>query len=144
MARWLAMKTAKRLMDVKRVGLCVVLIAGMSQTLVARERYPQNANGQIFASSLATGGRLVIRRSPALGHNVSMSIYIDGRPAGTLVRARTFDRYITPGSHLLTVSPNSVLGRWKALLNIRPGETYTYTASVNVDRLVLTPARMVR
>lgn len=134
----------KFLSGIKRVGLCVVLVVAAATTLSARERYPSYAGDEIFASGPANGGRLVIRRSPALGHNVSMSIYIDGRPAGTLVRARTFDEYITPGRHVLSVRPTSVLGRWRETLDIRPGETYTYTATVNVDRLVLTPAHVLR
>ena len=136
--------TMKFPIGLKRFGLCLLFLAATGQSLSARESHPTNASNEIFATSPANGGRLVIRRSPALGHNVSMSIYIDGRPAGTLVRARTYDRYITPGPHILTLSPDSALSRWQGTLNIRAGETSTYTASVSVDRLVLTPAVALR
>lgn len=134
----------KFLSGMKRVGLCALVVAAVGQTLSARDSHPTNASGEIFATSPADGGRLVIRRSPSLGHDVSMSIYIDGKPAGTLVRAHTYDRYITPGTHILSASPDSALARWQGTLNVRVGETNTYTASVSVDKLVLTPASALR
>lgn len=124
---------------VLRLAICGLLIASANQSVKAKERNSPNPSGAIFATSAADGGRLFIRRSPTLGDNVAISIFIDGKPAGTLVRARTYDRYITPGRHTLTASPNRSKRDWQGIVNVRPGETYSYTASYNVDRLVLTP-----
>ena len=63
---------------------------------------------------------------------------IDGKVAGTLVQARTYDRYITPGRHILTASPTNG-GAWQGILDVRRGETYSYVASYNVNKIVLTP-----
>src|SRR3977135_3509398 len=89
-----------------RLALCACLIASANQSVKARESNSSNPSGAIFATSAADGGRLFIRRSPALGDNVAIVLTIDGKPAGTLVRGRTSDRYITPGRHLLIASPN--------------------------------------
>lgn len=124
---------------VLRLAICGLLIASANQSVNAKESNSSKPGGAIFAASGADGGRLFIRRSPTLGHNVAIVIMIDGKPAGTLVRGGTYDRYITPGRHTLTASPNRSKGTWQGNMNVRAGETYSYTASYNVDRLVLTP-----
>lgn len=125
---------------VLRLVICGLLIASTSQSLKAKESNPSNRSGAIFATSDADGGRLSIRRSPTLGRNVSITLKIDGKLAGTVAWGRTYDRYITPGRHILTATPSRSRGVWQGTLNVRPGETYSYTASYNVNRLVLTPA----
>jgi hypothetical protein len=79
----------------------------------------------------------VIRRSPLLGDNVSIAISIDGKPAGSM-RGRTYDRYIAPGRHTLTASPDRAGGKWEGTLEVKVGETYSYSASSNNDKVVLT------
>ena len=86
-------------------------------------------------------GRLIIKRSPVLGVNVSVVIYIDGRVAGTSVRARTFDEYIAPGRHFIVASPNQLRGDWHGILDVRPGHTYMYVMTYNQSRLALNPVR---
>jgi hypothetical protein len=122
-----------------RLAICALLIASASQSANARDKNSSNPSGAIFATSAADGGRLFIQRSPVLGRNVSITLTIDGKPAGTLTWGRTYDRYIRPGRHTLTASPNRSRGAWQGTLNVRPGETYSYTASFNVTKLVLTP-----
>ena len=126
------------------LAICGLLVAAANQRVDARESNAPKPSGAIFATSAATGGRLVIQRSPTLGDNVTISLMIDGQVAGTLVRARTYDRYITPGRHLLVASPNRSLGAWRGTLNVHPGETYSYTASSNVNELVLSPMKTTR
>ena len=124
---------------VLRLAICALFIATASQRVDARESNSPNPTGAIFATSSATGGRLVIQRSPVLGDNVAITLMIDGQVAGTLVRGRTYDRYITPGRHTLTALPNRSRGTWQGTLDVRPGKTYSYSASYNVNKLVLTP-----
>src|SRR5205085_6960980 len=115
-----------------RLVACAALFACASPPACARDH---NAAGT---------GRLIIKRSVVLGHNVSVAIYIDGKPAGTLRRNHPFEKSLAPGRHVLVASPNRARGDWQTTLNVRAGETYTYTASYNVDKLVLTPATMSR
>jgi hypothetical protein len=123
---------------VLRLAICALLIACANQSANARDNNSPNPSGAIFATSAADGGRLFIRRSPTLGDNVAVSLRIDGKVAGTLMRHRTFDRYITPGRHTLTATASSS-GAWQGTLDVRSGETYSYTASFNVNKIVLTP-----
>ena len=121
-----------------RLAIGALLIASAAQSANADDKKTSNPSGAIFATSAADGGRLFIGRSPVLGSNVAISLRIDGKVAGTLMRNRTFDRYITPGRHILTASPTGQ-GAWQGTLEVRRGETYSYTASYNVNKLVLTP-----
>jgi hypothetical protein len=121
-----------------RIGICALLMTS-AQNLFARE--PDSSNA-IFATGAADGGRLVIKRSPVMADNAAITIMIDGKPAGTLSRNRGYDRYIAPGRHSLTASPNRSGDAWHGTLNVRVGETYSYTASYNVSKVVLTPAKM--
>ena len=126
-------------LPVLRLVLAGLLIAGANQTLNAKESDSSKPTGAIFATSAADGGRLVVRRSPFLGDNVSITIFIDGKSAGNM-RGRTYDRYITPGRHTLIASSGRDQGKWQGTLEVRVGETYTYTASSNNDKVVLTLA----
>jgi|ERR1044071_4594138 hypothetical protein len=122
------------------LAICALLIASANQSVNARDNNSSNRSGTIFARSAADGGRLFIRRSPVLGRNVAISLTIDGQLAGTLTWGHTYDKYITPGRHILIVSPNRRFGDpWRATLDVRPGQTYSYSASYNVNKLVLTP-----
>src|SRR5262245_22902458 len=97
---------------------------------------------QSFAAHRSNdAGRLIIKRSPVLGANVSVVIYIDGRIAGTLVRNRKLDQYIAPGRHVIVASPNQLAGDWQGILDVRPGHTYMYVMTYNVSQLVLNPVR---
>ena len=109
-----------------RIAICAVFIAGAQLSLAADT------------------GHLVIKRSPTLGSFVSVTVRIDGKLAGQLTRGRTFETNLTPGSHKLTASAGQGRTPWHGTLNVRAGETYTYTASLAANELVLTPAAASR
>lgn len=132
------MKQLSFSVPVLRLAIGALLIASAYQSASARDNNSSNPSGAIFATSAADGGRLVINRSPVLGSNVTISLTIDGKVAGTLVWHRTYDRYITPGRHILIASPTNG-GEWRGILEVRRGETYSYSASYNVYKIVLTP-----
>lgn len=119
--------------------ISVLLIASASQSLQARDNNSSAKSGAIFANTAAEGGRLLITRSPTLGRNVTISLKIDGQPAGSLTWGRTYDRFITPGRHVLTASASRTGSAWQATLDVRPSQTYSYSAAYSVDKLVLTP-----
>lgn len=124
---------------VLRLAICALLIASAHQSVNALESNSPNRSDAIFATSAADGGRLFMRRSPVLGYNVAIAITIDGKPAGTLMWGHTYDRYITPGRHILTALPTGLGGEWRTVLDVRPGQTYSYSAVYTVNKLVLTP-----
>jgi hypothetical protein len=129
---------------VLRLAICALLIASANQSVKASETKSSNPGGAIFATSAADGGRLLIKRSPVLGTRVSVTITIDGKPAGLIRRGQTYDKYITPGRHVLVASPSRAGSEWRTVLDVRSGQNYSYTASFNVNKLVLTPASTSR
>src|SRR4051794_6512002 len=70
------------------------------------------------ATSSANDGRLLIKRSPALGHNVRIAIMIDGKPAGTVRRNQIYEKYLAPGRHTLIASPNGSQIPWRTTFNV--------------------------
>lgn len=120
--------------DMKRARLLTPILLLLISVLLIT-----SANGEIFAKPAAEGGRLLITRSPTMGRNVTIMLTIDGKPAGSLTWGRTYDRFITPGSHVLIASPSRTGRAWQATLDVRAGQTYSYSAAYNVDKLVLTP-----
>lgn len=122
-----------------RLLISILLIVSAAQTLQARDQDSSADRGAIFANTASEGGRLLIARAPTLGRNVTITLKIDGKLAGSLGWGRTYDRYITPGRHILTASATRTSGAWQATLDVRPGQTYSYSAAYSVDKLVLTP-----
>jgi hypothetical protein len=124
--------SSSTLRHILAIVLLAVLTVGASQTAGAAETKTQTT---------ASAGRLIINRSPLLGRNVSLTINLDGRLAGTLGWRRTFDQSLAPGRHHLVAVPNRSGAAWQTTLDVRAGHTYSYTAHYNVDRLVLDRAR---
>jgi hypothetical protein len=117
--------------------VCALLFVGSTQTIYARDYEPSRRGHSIFATGAADGGRLIIKRSPVLGYNVPITVWIDGELAGAFVWGHTYDRYITPGRHLLVAEPNLLRGDWHGILDVRPGQTYTFIASITPKQLIL-------
>src|SRR4051812_47419300 len=65
--------------SVLRITICGLFIAGAQ------------------LSFAADGGRLVIKRSPTLAHNLAVTITIDGKLAGSLTRGRTYETNLAAG-----------------------------------------------
>ena len=116
---------------------CALFFVGSTQTIYARDYGSSRRAHSIFATSAADGGRLIIKRSPVLGYNVPITMWIDGQLAGAFVWGHTYDRYITPGRHLLVAEPNLLRGDWHGILDVHPGQAYTYVASITPKQLIL-------
>jgi hypothetical protein len=87
-------------------------------------------------------GRLVILRAPNFGWNLVLHVRIDGRDTANIVQGRRYDRPIPAGSHVISVEPipYSYSGqRTSVRLNVKPGQTYVYTAVWQSDVVYLRP-----
>src|SRR4029077_10423154 len=92
----------------------------------------------VFVSAVAlgtdgaqSGGRVIVLRAPNFGWNLSLHLQIDGRTVANVVQGRRYDHSIPSGRHVLTVSavPNNYFGQPQStVLNVRPGQTYVFTA----------------
>ena len=89
------------------------------------------------ATTPATSGHLVIKRSPTLGRNLSITIKIDGKVAGLLSWGRTFETDLAPGRHELVAEASKSSGTWRTTLDVRPHQTYSYTANYSSGHLKL-------
>ena len=126
------------------LAISAALIGSANQSLKARDNDASTGSDIIFASTAADRGRLLIKRSPTLGDNIAVAVTIDGKPAGSVRRGHAYERSLAPGRHVLLVSPNRLRGPWRATLDVRAGETYSYIASYHIDKLVLTPVTKSR
>lgn len=93
------------------------------------------------AQARAEDGRLLIRFSPTLGMNVGLRVGIDGDGAGVFVRGHTYERYLSPGRHRITLRRNGRrLDELNQIVRVQPGMTYSYVAKLPGSTLVLEPS----
>jgi hypothetical protein len=123
------------------LAISALLFAGATQTASASYYYP----GQVYASSLAPHGNFVIKHSPTLGINVAVVVTIDGHLAGGIARGHYFNAYLEPGRHFIRISRNGrYYGELQAILDVRPGWTYSFVAKDNGRQMTLVPVRGIR
>jgi len=107
----------------------------------------------VFVSAVALGtacaqpgGRVIVLRAPNFGWNLSLHLQIDGKTVANVVQGRRYDHFIPPGRHVLTVSavPNNNFNQpTSTALNVRPGQTYVFTAVWrDSDRVLLVPSAL--
>jgi hypothetical protein len=87
------------------------------------------------------GARLIIRRIANLGNRVIVDLSVDGVPVLPIVYGQTYEGFLAPGRHVLSVlaTPSP---KWPdpsdLILNVRTGETYSFTAMGDgAGRLIL-------
>lgn len=100
----------------------------------------------IGTTAAQPGGRLIVLRAPNFGWNLALNIKIDGRTAANVVQGRRYDHFVPAGRHVLMVLavPNYYLYQpTSTVLNVRPGQTYVFTAIwQDSDRVVLVPSAL--
>ena len=98
------------------------------------------------ADAAQSGGRLIVSRTANFGWNIALNLKIDGRTVSNVVQGRRFDRPVPAGRHVLTASavPNAYYSEpTSTVLNIRPGQTYVFTAAWDgSNRVVLVPSSL--
>jgi len=75
--------------------------------------------------------RLIIRRIPNLGYDVVVQLWIDGVPATAIGYGHTYEAFLAPGRHILSVlaAPNPRWRiPWQLTLDARSGQIYGFTA----------------
>src|SRR5437773_6353735 len=88
-------------------------------------------------------GRLIVLRAPNFGWNVALNLKIDGRTAGNIVQARSYDDFVPEGRHMLTVSAGANYQPTSTVLDVQHGQTYVFTAiRQNTDSVVLVPSAL--
>ena len=91
----------------------------------------------VLAAGPANSGHLILKRSPTLGRNYSITIRIDGKLGGLLSWRRTFETHLAPGRHTITAEGSEFGTPFHMTLDVKAGQTYSYTAHYNSHRLTL-------
>jgi hypothetical protein len=93
-----------------------------------------------------SGGRLVVLRAANFGWNLVLNIQIDGRTVANVVQGRRYNHFLSAGRHVMTVAPVPNYNAYQptsTVLNVRPGQTYVFTAMWrDTDSVVLVPSAL--
>ena len=98
------------------------------------------AGGSDLVQPVQGAARLVVRRAPNLGANVTVRLWVDGAQVGTIGYGHTHQGSLAPGRHILSVqpSPRPRSGTpWQMTLDVRSGKTYSFTATGDSGQLIL-------
>jgi hypothetical protein len=96
----------------------------------------------VAGSALAQPARLVVWRFASLGNFVWVDLNIDGVPVANIGYGATYEGFLTPGQHVLSVLPTPVpkwITPWQMILDVRAGQTYAFTAIGYSGNLILLP-----
>src|SRR5262245_42429883 len=91
--------------------------------------------GLMYAVSIGTAaarstGRLIVSRDPNLGRNMVVNLRLDGRTVANLVPGSSFNRSVSTGIRVLTVSAGLSASRSSSTtVNVRRGRTYAFTVA---------------
>ena len=114
--------------------VCLLCIAGHAG---ASTRAPSGA------PSDAGTARLIVYRIPTIGKFVIVHVYVDDVVVGTIGYGGTYEGFLKPGRHVLSVlaTPRPKwLERPPTIVDVRSGQTYRFTAMGNgKGNLILRP-----
>lgn len=87
---------------------------------------------------------LRMKHSPVLGLNIPISVWIDGRLAGSFAKGHVFERALAPGQHTIYASrPSRPSDSWYGIVDVRPGETLSFRVNCTVGNVILTQVNRI-
>jgi len=98
--------------------------------------------GSAIVQPVNGAARLIIRRLPGLGNYVIVNLSVDGVPVAAIGYGRTYEGFLPSGRHVLSVLPTPSPkwpAPWGMILDMRSGETYSFTAQGYSGHLILEP-----
>ena len=91
-------------------------------------------------SQYYSDGLLRMKHSPTLGINIPIAVWIDGQQAGAFTRGHVYQRALAPGRHSLYASrPGQLYSSFYGMLDVRPGETYSFVVKSTPNQIYLVP-----
>ena len=75
--------------------------------------------------------RLIVRRISNLGSDVIVDLYVDGVAVSPIGYGRTYEGFLPSGRHVLSLLPTPSpkwSTPWQVTLDVRKGQTYSFTA----------------
>ena len=113
--------------------------------LLSAAGYSEAGAGATYGRGLDGGAaRLIVYRTPTTGKFVFVDVYVDEVAVGGIAYGgRTYERFLKPGRHILSVLATPRPQWWErppTIVNVRSGETYRFTAVSNGQgNLILRP-----
>jgi hypothetical protein len=115
--------------------LCLGAYAAPNHAMAAE---PQPRRASLVLSLIVrpsnSPARLIIRRDPGIGRHLIIHLSIDGSPAVAIAYGRTYEGFLSPGRHVLSLLPTPD-PKWRTpsqrILDVRGGETYSFMAMGN-------------
>jgi hypothetical protein len=105
------------------------------------------AAGSAVVQPVARAGRLIVCRDPALGNFLIAHLDVDGVPVATIPYGRSYEGFLSPGRHVLSMLPTPNPA-WRTapamILDVRSGQTYTFTAIGDSGYLILLPPEVAQ
>ena len=96
--------------------------------------------GPAVGQPVEGAARLIVSRDPGLGNFVIAHLRVDGVLVAAIGYGRTYDGFLPPGRHVLSLLPTPS-PRWPnppgMILDVRSGQTYNFTAIRDSGYLVL-------
>jgi hypothetical protein len=93
-----------------------------------------------FVQPVRGAAHLIVRRIADLGNDVYVDLYVDGVAFATIGYGSTYEGLLPPGRHVLSVlpTPNPKWPTpWEMTLDVRSGQTYSFTAEGDSGYLTL-------
>ena len=105
------------------------------------------AAGSAVVQPFEGAARLIVCRDPALGNFLIVHLRVDGVLVGVFGYGRSFEGFLSPGRHVLSLLPTPN-PKWPIapgmILDARSGETYTFTAIGDSGHLILLPPEVAQ
>jgi hypothetical protein len=115
------------------LAVCALFFMGAQQSFAGPSEYSRSGDGL-----------LRMKHSPVLGINIPIAVWIDGAMAGAFAKGHVYERYLTPGRHEVYASrPNTFYDSWYGILDVRPGETYSFVVKCTPNHVILQPVSRI-
>jgi hypothetical protein len=102
------------------------------------------ATNQANAPIPPNSGHLLINRVANFGSDLSLVVSVDGKDVGSFTEGRSYSGYLPAGQHVITARADPFQagkGPGRKTVNVKAGQTYSYTAGWSGGNLVLVQNR---
>ena len=91
--------------------------------------------------------RLIVRRDPGLGRFLIAHLHVDGVAVAAIEYGQTYEGFLPPGRHVLSLLPTPN-PKWPTpsamILDVRSGQTYSFTLIGDSGYLILLPPEVAQ
>ena len=130
---------------------CLLLFSGYTVSEASCDLHSRRTTvkGPAFAQVANGPARLIIERLANLGNFLYVDLYIDGAPVAAIGYGSSYEGFLSPGRHLLSVLPTPDPRwptPWEMTLDVQSGQTYRFTAEggYSGDLILVAPGGPVR